>query len=177
LDSGGAGPMKITRRNVLLLLLVSCLIVWPALLALEYSYREPDNFALIEENLYMGGSVLAPPPGTRAVLNLCPARDRYQCEVYVHDPIPDAAPGPTMAWLREKVEFIDAQRCAERTTYVHCMNGASRSGLVVAAYLMHKHGWTRDEAVAFIRERRPQMRPNPAFMKLLSEWERMLCAS
>jgi protein-tyrosine phosphatase len=55
---------------------------------------------------------------------------------------------------------------------VHCFQGASRSGLVMTAYLMREHDWTRDEAMAHIRARRPQLRPNPAFMKLLDEWER-----
>jgi protein-tyrosine phosphatase len=58
--------------------------------------------------------------------------------------------------------------------FVHCRNGVSRSGMVVVAYLMAREGWSRDEAVAFVRSRRPGLRPNPAFMKLLLEWEQSL---
>ena len=83
-------------------------------------------------------------------------------------------PAPKLEWLTEQVEFIASQRNAGRTTYVHCYAGVSRSVMVVAAYLIHKHGWTRDEALAHIRERRPQVRPNPAFMDLLEEWERVV---
>src|SRR5262249_14301599 len=50
----------------------------------------------------------------------------------------------------------------------------SRSGLVAAAYLMYEHGWTRDEALAFLRTKHPQVRPNPGFMRLLAEWEQHL---
>ena len=36
----------------------------------------------------------------------------------------DAEPAPTLDWLRVQVEFIDAERAAGRTVYVHCRNGA-----------------------------------------------------
>ena len=45
---------------------------------------------------------------------------------------------------------------------------------VVTAYLMYKNQWTRDEALEFIRSKRPFVRPNPAFMQLLLEWELLL---
>jgi len=54
------------------------------------------------------------------------------------------------------------------------MNGVSRSVTVVTAYLMKQHGWSRDETLALVRQRRPQARPNPAFMDLLAEWEKRL---
>jgi len=67
-------------------------------------------------------------------------------------------------------QFIDAQRRDGVTTYVHCLNGVSRSGMVVTAYLYEKR-WTRDQALAFVRSKRPITRPNPAFMELLLKWE------
>src|SRR5205085_6500381 len=76
-------------------------------------------------------------------------------------------------WLRRQVDFIAAQRQAGRITFVHCLNGVSRSGLVVVAYLMQKNAWTREEALAFVQTRRP-VRPNPCFMGLLLEWEQSL---
>jgi len=72
------------------------------------------------------------------------------------------------------VEFVDAQRRAGATVYVHCRNGASRSGMVVIAYLMYKNRWTRDEALEYVRKRRPVTRPNPAFMERLLEWEKVV---
>ena len=44
----------------------------------------------------------------------------------------------------------------------------------VVAYLMQRNHWSRDQALEFVREKRPQVRPNPAFMELLLEWERLL---
>jgi hypothetical protein len=133
-----------------------------------------ENYSLIEDGLYMGGDVGAPPPGVRAVLTLCEKEDPYRCETHVWEPIPDADPAPDLDWLRRRVEFIDAQRRAGASLFVHCRNGVSRSGMVVVAYEMYKNRWTRDEALAFVRSRRPAVRPNPAFMRLLAEWEEAL---
>lgn len=152
-------------------LLAAGALVLAVHLAVEHLTREPPNYARVEDGLYVGGHVPAPPPGTRAVLNLCEIEDPYHAEVHRWVPIPDAAPAPTADWLREQVEFIAAQRGAGRPVFVHCQNGASRSVMVVAAYLMTRHGWSRDEALAFVRERRPVGRPNPAFLTLLKEWE------
>jgi hypothetical protein len=164
--------MKTTRRSLLILLLVACIGCWLILLALESIYSEKGEFDEIEPGHFMGGYAMVPPPGTEAVLNLCEVEDSYRCEAHVWEPIRDAAPAPTIAWLAKQVEFIETQQAAGRTTYVHCFQGVSRSGLVVTAYLMRKNRWTRDEALAFVRAHRPQARPNPAFMELLSEWER-----
>jgi protein phosphatase slingshot len=155
----------------LLAVLATCLVAWLGLLALQQYHAPEAEFALIEDGLYMGGLVEEAPPGVTAVLNLCEFPDQYECEVHVNKPIRDAAPAPSLDWLAEQVAFVQTQRRAGRTVYVHCFQGASRSGLVVTAYVMRERGWTRDQALDFVRSRRPQLRPNSAFMRLLSEWE------
>ncbi len=70
------------------------------------------------------------------------------------------------------VEQIDAWQRQGIPTYVHCFNGISRSSFVVVAYEMHKNHWTRDEALEYVRSKRPLVRPHPAFMQRLLEWER-----
>ena len=122
----------------------------------------------------MGGAVQKPPPGTQAVLNLCQDKDTYQCDVHAWDPIPDRPPAPRLDWLRKQVDFVAAQRKAGRTVFVHCRAGISRSGMVVAAYLMAEHNWTRDEALKYLRSKRSISQPNPAFLDLLLQWERAL---
>lgn len=163
----------ISRRRFFLGLLVGCVVVLAFRFATERLDREPDNYSLIEDGLYMGGRVQKPPPGTKVVLNLDETADMYQCDVHVWEPIRDNAPAPTIDWLRRQVEFVDRQRQAGNTTFVHCFNGASRSGLVVIAYIMFKNHWPRDRALEFVRSKRPATRPNPAFMELLVEWERV----
>lgn len=166
--------MRVTRLGVLFVLLIGALGAWLGMLLWAHSLRIPENYTLIEDGLYLGGNVETPPQGTRAVLNLCELDDPYQCEFHVWDAIRDARPAPSLDWLKEKVAFVEKHRSAGRTTFVHCFQGVSRSGMVVAAYLMKQHGLKLDDALARIREKRPGVRPNLAFMELLREWEREL---
>ena len=136
--------------------------------------KEEPNYTRIEDGLYLGGRVPEPPPGAQAVLNLCEAEDTYQTRVYKWDPICDAEPAPSIDWLRQQVEFIGTQRRAGFQVYVHCQNGVSRSGMVIVAYEMFDKKWTREEALTFVRSRRSVVRPNPAFMPLLKEWEQVV---
>ena len=165
--------MKRLRLNLLLVVLVASIGVWLWPLWLERSYREVP-YSQIEEGLYVGRYVSEPPPGTGAVVNLCESEDSYQVGVCLWEPIRDAPPAPSIEWLRRVVGFITTQRQAGLTVYVHCTNGVSRSGMVATAYLMLEHDWTRDQALAFLRSKRPGVRPNPAFMPLLAEWEHEL---
>lgn len=144
-----------------------------AVIGAGWALQEPPNYDQIEDGLYMGGTVDSPPRRTRAVLNLSEQPDRYSCEVVAHHAIPDGAPVPSLDWIHEQVEWIAAQR-REGRVYVHCAQGVSRSGLVVTAYLMYEHGWTAEQALGFLRSKRPVVRPNPLFQQLLTEWERYL---
>jgi len=170
--------MPRTQRRPWLLLLLIGLPAALVLIALgiEQYLQEGPNYDEIEDGLYLGGHVKSPPRRTRAVLNLCEQPDPYTCEVHVHARIVDAAPAPSLNWLRTQVEWIDNQLREGRKTYVHCMNGVSRSAMVVAAYLMFKHDWTVPQSLEFIRTKRPIVRPNPAFMPLLEEWQKALHA-
>ena len=161
-----------SRRPVMLL--AAGLVFVAVVVGVGWWLDDPPLYDRVEDGLWMGGRVDSPPWRTRAVLNLCEVANTYTCEVQEHHPIRDAAPAPSLAWLREQVEWIAEQRRAGRRVYVHCQNGVSRSGLVVIAYLMSEHGWTVDEALAFVRSKRSGVRPNPAFMTLLADWERAL---
>jgi len=136
--------------------------------------QEKPNYDRILPDLYLGGHVLKPPPGTRAVLNLCETDDPYKVPVYRWEPIFDVEPAPSIEWLKKQVDFIDAQRKAGMTTYVHCRNGVNRSGFVMVAFVMHDQKMTRDAALKFIRSKRSIVRPNPIFMDRLLEWEKFL---
>ena len=134
--------------------------------------EEEPNCTLIEKGLYLGGDVPKPPPGTKAVLNLCEKKDPYQCETHVWEPIRDAEPVPSLDWLDQQMKRITHHRAEGRAVFVHCYNGVSRSGMVVVAYLMRDRGWGVDEAMAFVRRSRPGLRPHPAFLALLREYEK-----
>jgi hypothetical protein len=169
--------MIIRRRRLLVLLLIGFVGSWLLVLGSLLWYAnlfEADNYTSVEDGLYMGGYVKKPPRGTAAVLNLCEQEDPYRAAVHVWEPIKDAAPAPDVDWLRRMVVFIETNRNDGRTTFVHCRNGVSRSGLVVVAYEMQKNHWTRERALAFVRERRAEVRPNTAFMELPDQWQREL---
>jgi hypothetical protein len=145
--------------------------VWLYLGRLQKAY-EPAPYSLIEDGLYLGSSVREPPPGTRAVVNLCGREGPYKVDALLWEPILEGGPQePDLPWLKRVVSFITEQRDAGRTTYIHCMNGVNRSAFVTMAYLMAKHGLSRDEAYALVRARRPVIQPNPELMVLLDGWQ------
>lgn len=164
--------MNALRRTLILLLVAGSLAVWFWPRGLEQAYEQP--FSLVDDGLYIGSSVNQPPPGTKAVVNLCGREDPYQTEASRWTPVLEGGKEPSLDWLRETVEFIAAQRNAGRPTYVHCLAGMNRSGAVVAAYLMFEHGWGRDEALRFLQSKREVVQPNPTLMRLLAEWETAL---
>jgi hypothetical protein len=135
------------------------------------------NYNQIEDGLYLGGRVVAPPPGTGAVLNLTREADPYRAPVHQWEPIPDGPPAPSLDWLRRQVDFVTDQRKQGRVVYVHCRAGVSRSGMVVVAYEMAKNGWGFDEALRYVQSRRPVVSPNPLFRSLLREWEKSVRAA
>jgi hypothetical protein len=166
--------MKLSRRQSLIIWLLLVGSVGLLLFGFARLLREEDNYSRIEDRLYLGGAVATPPRGTRAVLNLCETEDPYRCEFQRWEPIADSEPAPNLDWLRRMVELLDDWQRKGIPTYVHCRNGVSRSSLVVVAYQMHKNHWSRAEALEFVRAKRPIVRPNPAFMQLLLEWERIV---
>jgi hypothetical protein len=138
----------------------------------EKTAEKKRNYSEIEDGLFLGGHVDEPPPGTKAVLNLCGDKDSFKCDVEAWHFIPDAAPAPSLDWLREQVQFVDKERRAGHPVYVHCWAGISRSAMVTTAYLMQENHWTRDEALKFVRSKRSVVSPNSAFMELLQKWEK-----
>ena len=162
---------QLRRRKWPWLLLILAGGIISVHLLVEILTREGPNYSLIEPGLYLGGLVPKPPPGTVMVLNLCEAEDPYEAEVHRWLPIADAEPAPDLAWLGEQVAFLEEHRRDGHVVFVHCRNGVSRSGMVVVAHLMARHGWRRDETLEKVRAKRPIVRPHPAFMRLLLEWE------
>jgi hypothetical protein len=175
--------MKPRSKRLLIVALVTTVLgsvgAGLVLIWIRNSYDQP--YSRVEDGLYLGISVDRPPRGTQAVVNLCGRPDPYQVGPSLWAPIYEAGPGiagkkPTLDLLRRVVGFIDEQRRAGRTTYVHCMVGVNRSGAFVTAYLMQEHGMGRDQALAFLQHRRPEVQPDPTLMQLLAEWEQVLKA-
>ncbi len=58
----------------------------------------------------------------------------------------------------ETLRSIEAQG---KKIYVHCKNGHGRSPMLVAAYLMKSRGIDTEQAIAFIKAKRPSIHLDP----------------
>ncbi|KAL8600296.1 hypothetical protein ACOMHN_060914 [Nucella lapillus] len=64
---------------------------------------------------------------------------------------------PSQDKIRLAVAFIMRHRHANHSVYVHCKAGRTRSVTVVACYLIQANGWTPEQAVEFVKSRRPHI--------------------
>lgn len=77
--------------------------------------------------------------------------------------------------FEEANKFIDTALLSGSSILVHCVQGASRSASFVAAYLMQKRGWSRDETLQFMRSKRPAVNPNQGFLEQLEVYQKSDC--
>ncbi|MCI4379612.1 hypothetical protein PGIGA_G00230180 [Pangasianodon gigas] len=73
--------------------------------------------------------------------------------------------------------FINEARKSGQSVLVHCKMGVSRSASTVIAFLMKQQGWTLEDALNHVRERRPIVQPNDGFLKQLHTYSGILSAS
>ncbi|XP_013404192.1 phosphatidylglycerophosphatase and protein-tyrosine phosphatase 1-like [Lingula anatina] len=79
---------------------------------------------------------------------------------------------PSVQDLTKGVNFIlDAP---EGSVYVHCKAGRSRSATLVACYLMKVHNWSPEEAVSFIKDKRPHVMILPSHYEVLRTFQQTL---
>ncbi|MFM8971216.1 MAG: ADP-ribosylglycohydrolase family protein [Actinomycetota bacterium] len=137
--------------------------------------RVHDDVPLFAADL--GGAMRATPDF--AVISLCRTNGAFtefpvRREVYLVDrPGPEHNADP-LAVLEDVVATIDAflTEDPERPVLVHCHGGRSRTALVLKAWAMRRHGWTEEEAHAWLEARWDRIdRTNPTFVDLLrNEW-------
>lgn len=65
------------------------------------------------------------------------------------------------------VKMIDGYLSCGKQVLVNCFAGVSRSTTIVLAYLMYKNKWSVQEALAFVRSKRPIINPNYGFISQL----------
>ena len=100
-------------------------------------------------------------PSDWAVVSLCLVGDRFanhdiRREFYVIDDSADHNPG-LAAVVNEAVTTIEAFLDEGRQVVVHCHGGASRTGLVLRALMMRRHGCDEATATAYVAERWPHL--------------------
>jgi len=72
---------------------------------------------------------------------------------YLHSPITDFE-APSQDQLSEIMRFIEDSIPESKPVLVHCAAGKGRTGIVLAAYLVH-HGKNAEEAIDQVRAMRP----------------------
>jgi hypothetical protein len=89
---------------------------------------------------------------------------------YHRIPLLDSTSEKILPVLRSTIELIDRAR-HYGAVFVHCNQGVSRSAAICCAYLIRYRGMSLSEALAFVRKRRPSVRPNEGFMAQLATFE------
>lgn len=139
-------------------------------------------FSEIAPQLWLGGAPTYPRDyafltenGITAVVNIRAERDDDQefyrqrdinyLRLHVYD-----MTVPGSAELEAGAVFIDEQVRQGRTVLVHCAKGRGRSAVLLAAYLVGYRGMTFDEAVAFMKARRPLVKQETRHRRAVERW-------
>ena len=69
--------------------------------------------------------------------------------------------------------FIQEGLAKDGAVLVHCYRGRSRSATVVVAFLMQKHGYSAERALAKVRSKREIIQPHDSFLAQLRLYESM----
>lgn len=75
----------------------------------------------------------------------------------------------TQAW-DQGLAFLEAAIARGDKILVHCQRGVSRSGSLVVAHVMRTEKMTYADALEFVREQRPIVRPNRGFVRQLEQY-------
>lgn len=123
----------------------------------------------IDDRLYVSGipsRKVVDDVGATAVVTVCsrtPAEEvRASLPVWYHLPLRDGKRLQTEEY-RRAAELVTSLLDSGHTVLVHCVAGRNRSSLVAALVVQDRHRLTGDEALAWIRERRPRSLANAAF--------------
>jgi len=88
--------------------------------------------------------------------------------------IDDSVQSNLLAVLNEACDFIQTSLTqADGGVLVHCQRGISRSASVILAYVMRDMHIDYDAALRFVRNGRPQAKPNAGFEEQLKLWAEM----
>ena len=111
--------------------------------------------------------------GIRKVLTVMSAfGNHYPENTFIHKTIEidDDYESNIIQYFKECLLFMDGYD----KVFVHCAAGMSRSPTIVIAYIMWKKKIFLDEAIKFVKDKRPEISPNLNFMKQLEIFQDLL---
>ena len=133
----------------------------------------------ITENIYLGNMDAAfdikklKKLGIRKILTVMSAFGNHFPEnAFIHKTIEvdDDYNTNLIQYFKECLLFIDGYD----KVFVHCAAGMSRSPTIVIAYLMWKKKLFLNDAIKFVKNKRPEISPNLNFMKQLQIFQDLL---
>lgn len=136
---------------------------------------------IIEGKLWLGpGKIATKNPqalenlGITHIVNACELKCEYPDKFkYKHiKDLQDNYESTIAEYIPEVHKFIDKALSEEGKVYCHCREGKSRSASLVISYLMKKYNMTFDEALAYLKAKRPIVKPNVGFEIDLRNYER-----
>jgi protein-tyrosine phosphatase len=138
-----------------------------------------NDISQITDTIYLGNEESAlnkqelKSLGIRKVLTVMSAfGNHYNKNEFVHKSIEveDAYDTNLIKYFKECLLFMDGYD----KVFVHCAAGMSRSATVVIAYLMWKKQMLLNEAINFVKKKRPIISPNLNFMRQLQTFQELL---
>lgn len=111
--------------------------------------------------------------GIRKVLTVMSAfGNHYNNHEFVHKSIEvdDAYDENIIKYFKECFLFMEGSD----KVFVHCAAGMSRSATIVIAYLMWKKKMSLNDAIDFVKKKRPIISPNLNFMRQLETFQELL---
>lgn len=96
---------------------------------------------------------------------------------YLKIDVQDSLTDNIRRYFDQCLEFMNqALQDKDSIILVHCMQGISRSPTIVIAYLMKYKRLSLARALEIVSSRRPEIKPNPGFMKQLEDYDNELRA-
>lgn len=141
-------------------------------ISLRYYTRRLPAVSPLTDAVFLG-SYPRSQPLQRAVLDVTsefPRSRNITGVAYYCVPMLDLV-NPQESQLREAVLMLEQLQRTQGSVLIHCALGLSRSALVAAAWLLYKQpSLTVMEAIAYIRQKRPQVVLNAQHLELLEQW-------
>ena len=136
-----------------------------------------DKMSFIIDNIYLGNKEAArhedylKENGITAVVNCAYSfKSKYKDVKFIRLYLKDDHEQKLFPKFDEAYEFVKENSKEGSKILVHCEAGRSRSASFVIYYLMREKGWDYKKCYEYVKEIRPNIRPNSSFVKQLKEY-------